>query len=250
MVLSLKAPSNTFNSGSPVSSLILALGWTLLIHYLLFRAAQNVEKTPIRGGITMLIYGIFWTFSILSLNLIGVLVGMVLVIAAFLALVNVQTHRNPHQAYPGSFINMGYNSWSNNSPETYRGDFTNTGEPIASTNNPNPFAPTRIVSTWPSPNGFVPDTSTPFSPFTPLPTVADALSLVGAGKKAEAYTIFKVLVSHYPDQVNLWLWLAFTTNDLQEAQRAIFAASTLGPGLPEITQAQNWLAQELRKATL
>jgi len=68
-----------------------------------------------------------------------------------------------------------------------------------------------------------------------------AVQLAQAGRKSEAYNQFKGLEWSYSHDVNLLLWLAFTTPNPTEARQAIEAATKLAPTNPSVIQAQQWL---------
>jgi hypothetical protein len=75
----------------------------------------------------------------------------------------------------------------------------------------------------------------------------DGVSLAQAGKKEEAYRRFKALAINNVKDANLFLWLAFTTPNALEAQRAIREAISIEPSNPNLKAAKEWFDREKRK---
>ncbi len=221
-----------FSYDKPLTWVLLLVGTVVgiviffLLHYLLFRAVSTLEQRPLRGGITMLVYGLLWAFSLLSHQAFGGIIGIVLIIGGILAL-------------------TGMNAVAYGSPQT-------PAQPQSQ-----PFYPGGPM---PVPGASSPATSfystngqTPIPNFSATPSHApaisfnEALTLAQAGKKLEAYQAFKALEATNPADFNLCLWLAFTAPTQQEAQRAVTRASQLNPDHPSVIQAREWLSQESRK---
>lgn len=72
-----------------------------------------------------------------------------------------------------------------------------------------------------------------------------AVALANAGRKAEAQAILAQLVTLYPEEPNVLLWYAFTSDDLSQAEIAIERVRLLNPLNPALPQAESWLAQQL-----
>lgn len=66
------------------------------------------------------------------------------------------------------------------------------------------------------------------------------ISLAQAGKKDEAYQRFKALSLSYPDDVNLLLWLAYTSPNPPGAKALIEKAIRIDPSNPNLQDAKNW----------
>jgi len=78
-------------------------------------------------------------------------------------------------------------------------------------------------------------------------TFNQAVAMAQAGQKQQAYTILNELVSRIKDSGNLYLWIAFTTPDMDEARYMINKAASIDPANPALGQAFNWLADEEAK---
>ena len=74
-----------------------------------------------------------------------------------------------------------------------------------------------------------------------------AIKLAQSGQKNLAYTRLKILLQANPAEVNLWLWLIFTTPDLAEAEQALDRVRLLDPHNPGLISASNWLHSEIQK---
>lgn len=74
-----------------------------------------------------------------------------------------------------------------------------------------------------------------------------AIKLAQSGQKNLAYTRIKILLQANPAEVNLWLWLIFTTPDLAEAEQALDRVRLLDPHNPGLISASNWLHSEIQK---
>lgn len=84
---------------------------------------------------------------------------------------------------------------------------------------------------------------------TYLPTQADykhalnhGIALAQSGKKSEAYQQLKGLESSHYQEVNLLLWLAFTTPYQNEAVKLVSVAQQQEPGNSSVIQARQWLS--------
>src|SRR3954469_2603633 len=77
-----------------------------------------------------------------------------------------------------------------------------------------------------------------------------AVALARAGEKASAYAKLRLLVEAYPQDVNCFLWLAFTSPSIPEAERALEIAEILDSHNPSLSQAKEWLDQEKAKANM
>lgn len=79
-----------------------------------------------------------------------------------------------------------------------------------------------------------------------------AVNLAQTGQKAAAYQELLALVEQSKDNQSnpdLWLWLAFTSPNLIESERAIYAAAQfLSTNHPSLVSAWNWLRAEQQKA--
>jgi hypothetical protein len=80
-----------------------------------------------------------------------------------------------------------------------------------------------------------------------LQTFREAVSLAQFGKKTEAHAIFVRLNQLYPNNFNVWLWLAFTSSDLTIARYALQTAARLEPNNPALPGAQAWLQKQERQ---
>jgi hypothetical protein len=81
-----------------------------------------------------------------------------------------------------------------------------------------------------------------------VPTQADynqaltkGIALAQAGRKAEAYQQLKALELSQFQEINLLLWLAFTTPFQNEAEKLIATAQQREPNNPSVIQARQWL---------
>jgi hypothetical protein len=68
-----------------------------------------------------------------------------------------------------------------------------------------------------------------------------AVELAGAGRKVDAYYQLKGLEPTHPNEVNLLLWIAFTTSDQAEAAQMIVRSERLEPYNASVIQARQWL---------
>jgi hypothetical protein len=71
-----------------------------------------------------------------------------------------------------------------------------------------------------------------------------AVGQAQAGNSAGAYAQFKSMEKVYPYDVNLLLWVAFTSPQIEEARRSVALARTLEPQNPSVAQAEQWLARK------
>ena len=80
-------------------------------------------------------------------------------------------------------------------------------------------------------------------------TFNQAVATANTGDKRTANTHLKTLLSANPTDVNLLLWTAFTSDDLNHAGDLLDRASAIEPGNPALAQAKVWLAQERARQT-
>lgn len=71
-----------------------------------------------------------------------------------------------------------------------------------------------------------------------------AVALAQAGQREQANNILAQILQSPTNDPNVWLWYAFTTNDLAMAREAIRRADMLQPNLPAVLQAKEWLTQQ------
>lgn len=74
-----------------------------------------------------------------------------------------------------------------------------------------------------------------------------AVALAQAGRKAEAHVILTQLAQFHPDDSNLLLWLAFTSNDLAQSRALLERLMVLDPANPALGGAFDWLKAEEAK---
>ncbi len=74
-----------------------------------------------------------------------------------------------------------------------------------------------------------------------------AIYLAQGGYKQEAYQLFKSLEPGRSQDINLLLWIAFTTVYPAEAHQSIATAATIAPSNPDVVQAQTWVKSTLSK---
>lgn len=74
-----------------------------------------------------------------------------------------------------------------------------------------------------------------------------AVELANTGRKQEARAILAQLLRTYPNDPNILLWLAFTTEDLNQSRQAIQKARMIDPNYPALAGAESWLAQQEQK---
>ncbi len=79
---------------------------------------------------------------------------------------------------------------------------------------------------------------------TEYKTFKEAITLARAGQKERAYQDFKALHAHAAENVELLIWTAYTTPDLQEAALFIASAALLEPGNDDVVHAQRWLVAQ------
>lgn len=80
--------------------------------------------------------------------------------------------------------------------------------------------------------------------FADQETMKRAATLAQAGERATAYAIFQQLRQTNPNDLNVLLWLAFTSSDLNEARQMVEEASRLDRFSPSVDNARKWLAQQ------
>ncbi|MEI6043963.1 MAG: hypothetical protein WCS37_06185, partial [Chloroflexota bacterium] len=74
-------------------------------------------------------------------------------------------------------------------------------------------------------------------------TFNQAVSLANAGNLESAHAMLGQLRQTSPADVNILVWFAYTTRDLNEARAAVAQAVQAEPGNPVVTAGQQWLAQ-------
>ena len=79
-------------------------------------------------------------------------------------------------------------------------------------------------------------------------TFNTAVRLAQAGQKQAAHAQLNKLNISHPDDPNLLLWLAFTSDDLVAARVLIYRVRNISPQNPSLPQALQWLATEEAKA--
>lgn len=77
-----------------------------------------------------------------------------------------------------------------------------------------------------------------------LESFNQAVVLANAGRKQEARTILAQLLGNYPNDPNVLLWFAFTTEDLNQSRQAIQKVRFFDPNHPTLPGAESWLAQQ------
>lgn len=77
-----------------------------------------------------------------------------------------------------------------------------------------------------------------------------AITLFQQGHKAEAHAALLALSKSYPTEASLWLWLAYTSDDLVFARSYLYRVKLLDPENPSLPGADKWLAgEEAKKLT-
>jgi hypothetical protein len=71
-----------------------------------------------------------------------------------------------------------------------------------------------------------------------------AVSLAQSGQKIEANNLLRELSRAYPNDTNVWLWLAFTSSDGAAARFALDRAAQTDPANPALAGARQWVQQE------
>jgi hypothetical protein len=94
-----------------------------------------------------------------------------------------------------------------------------------------------------------PNNQPPVSPITadnPSYTQAfnQAVATAQAGNKVDAYRQLKSLQKDNPKDINLLLWLAFTTQYLAEARMLVTIAKFMDRDNASVIQAEEWLARQ------
>lgn len=74
-----------------------------------------------------------------------------------------------------------------------------------------------------------------------------AVALAQNGQKAQAQAIFVDLGGKYPNDSNVLLWLAFTSNDLSRARACLDRVAVRDPANPALAAAWSWLISEEAK---
>ena len=65
-----------------------------------------------------------------------------------------------------------------------------------------------------------------------------------AANKFQAHVILQELSRQYPDEPTVWLWLAYTSLDLGQAQLALYRVQRIDPANPALPAAVSWLNKE------
>lgn len=76
-----------------------------------------------------------------------------------------------------------------------------------------------------------------------LQTFNQAVWLAQSGGKQEAHALLRQLAEAYPDNPNVLLWLAFTSDNLTQARFTLDRVALLEPSNPVLADAYNWLGQ-------
>lgn len=76
-----------------------------------------------------------------------------------------------------------------------------------------------------------------------------AVELARAGQKFAAYNTFKFLQTYRPDEINLLLWIAFTSPYLAESAQIIDRLTTYYPANEAVKAAETWLNGEKARQT-
>ncbi len=65
-----------------------------------------------------------------------------------------------------------------------------------------------------------------------------------AGDKQTAYAIFRRVAEYYPNNLEVWVWLGWSSADLNEAELAFTRAAELDPGNEEVALGLRWVASQ------
>lgn len=74
-----------------------------------------------------------------------------------------------------------------------------------------------------------------------------AIQYAQAGDKQVAYRQFVAIAQSGVKDANLFMWLAYTTPDLKEAERALVEVERIEPTFTALPAARSWLQEELAK---
>jgi hypothetical protein len=74
-----------------------------------------------------------------------------------------------------------------------------------------------------------------------------AVGLAQAGQKVQAQSILRELNLSNPEDANLLLWMAFTSDNLADARNLLGNVARINPANPSLASAQSWLAAEEAK---
>lgn len=77
-----------------------------------------------------------------------------------------------------------------------------------------------------------------------LQKLQQAQNLFQQGQKAEAHGILRELSKSYPTESALWLWLAYTADDMVFARSYLLRVKLLDPQNPSLPRAEKWLDEE------
>ena len=77
-----------------------------------------------------------------------------------------------------------------------------------------------------------------------LQKLQQAQNLFQQGQKAEAHAILRELSKTHPTESSLWLWLAYTADDLIFARSYLLRVKLLDPKNPSLPRAEKWLDEE------
>lgn len=73
-----------------------------------------------------------------------------------------------------------------------------------------------------------------------LQKLNQAIILIRSLRKYEAFEILAELVKKYPEESNLWLWMAYASETSTQAQQALQRATQLNPTNPALAAAWEW----------
>lgn len=121
---------------------------------------------------------------------------------------------------------LGFITISDTAPANYRRGAKYPPYQTYSTNTANPFATPAAID------------------LADLPGFYQAVAQAQAGNKAAAYQQFKSLEMRNLNNIDVLLWVAYTSPTLLEAEVQIARASALAPNEPGVLQARQWLARE------
>ncbi len=76
----------------------------------------------------------------------------------------------------------------------------------------------------------------------------DGIEASERGDKATAYNIFKSITERYPDNMQAWVWLGWSSPTLEEAEWAFLRAYELDPDNEEVYLGLRWVAKQREDA--
>lgn len=71
-----------------------------------------------------------------------------------------------------------------------------------------------------------------------------AISASEAGDKQAAHSLFQQVTQHYPEAIEAWVWLGWTSPDIAASEAAFFRAQQLDPGNQEASLGLRWVASQ------